>query len=146
MGGVKKKSLASMERKQDSKDTEQQAGDAQKEKKGTEQKTAPQQHKRLPFLVPKMTEDDMIKSLAPLKAITIYTASRALGVNASIATGVLRDLEDKENFKGRGLQRAHGLVSRAEGIASSLTRTNSPIRRASILMSPVFARSSDSSS
>ncbi len=102
MGGVKKKSLVSMEKKQDSQDTEQQTGDAQKGKKGTEQKTAPQQHKRLPFLVPKMTEDDMMKSLAPLRAITIYTASRALGVNASIATGLLRDLEGKKMISKAG--------------------------------------------
>ncbi|MGP8056796.1 MAG: hypothetical protein ACLP9K_04250 [Nitrososphaerales archaeon] len=102
MGGVKKKSLASMEKKQDSQDTEQQTEDAQKGKKGNEQKTAPQQHKRLPFLVPKMTEDDMMKSLAPLRAITIYTASKALGVNASIASGLLRDLEGKQRISKAG--------------------------------------------
>jgi ribosomal protein S25 len=102
LGGVKKKSLASMERKQDSQDTEPQAGDAQKGKKGTEQKTVPQQHKRLPFLVPKMTDDDMVKSLAPLRAITIYTASKALGVNASIASGMLRDLEGKKMISKAG--------------------------------------------
>lgn len=102
MGGVKKKSLASMERKQDSKGTEQQAGAAPKGKKEKEQKAAPQQQKRLPFLVPKMTEDDMMKSLAPLRAITIYTASRALGVNASIATGLLRDLEAKKMVSKAG--------------------------------------------
>ncbi len=91
-----------MERKQDSQDTEPQAGDAQKGKKGTEQKTVPQQHKRLPFLVPKMTDDDMVKSLAPLRAITIYTASKALGVNASIASGMLRDLEGKKMISKAG--------------------------------------------
>ena len=97
MGGVKKKSLASMEKKQDSSDTEQQSGEASKGKKAKEQKAAPpQQQKRLPFLVPKMTDAEMMKSLAPLKAITIYTASRAFGVNASIAAGLLRDLEAKK--------------------------------------------------
>ena len=98
MGGVKKKSLASMEKKQDSSDTEQQSGDASKGKKGKEQKAAPQQQqqKRLPFLVPKMSDAEMLKSLTPLKAITVYTASRALGVNVSIATGLLHDLEVKK--------------------------------------------------
>ena len=91
-----------MERKQDSEDTQQQTGEAPKGKKGTEQKAAPQQHKRLPFLVPKMTENEMMKSLAPLKAITIYSASRALGVNASIATGLLRDLEGKKIISKAG--------------------------------------------
>ena len=91
-----------MERKQDSKDTEQQAGAAPKGKKEKEQKAAPQQQKRLPFLVPKMTEAEMMKSLAPLRAITVYSASRALGVNASIATGLLRDLEDKKMISKAG--------------------------------------------
>ena len=91
-----------MEKKQDSQDTVQQTGETTKGKKGTEQKAAPQQHKRLPFLVPKMTEDEMMKSLAPLRAITIYTASRALGVNASIATGLLRDLEGKKMISKAG--------------------------------------------
>lgn len=102
MGGVKKKSLASMEKKQDSSETEQQSGEASGAKKGKEQKAAPQQQKRLPFLAPKMTEAEMMKSLAPLKAITIYTASRALGVNASIATGLLRDLEAKKAISKAG--------------------------------------------
>jgi small subunit ribosomal protein S25e len=96
MGGVKKKSLASMEKKQDSQDTDQQAGGGSKDKKAKEQKAAPQQQKRLPFLVPKMTGEEMMKSLSPLKAITVYTASRTLGVNASIATGLLRELEDRK--------------------------------------------------
>lgn len=96
MGGVKKKSMASMEKKQESQDEAQQPGQPQKGKKVKEQKATPQQQKRLPFLVPKMTDAEMAKVLAPLKAITVYTASRALGVNASIATGVLRDLEGRK--------------------------------------------------
>jgi small subunit ribosomal protein S25e len=96
MGGVKKKSLASMEKSQDSQDTQAQPGDAPKGKKGKEPKAGPQQQqKRLPFLVPKMTEQEMLKALSPLKAITVFSASRALGVNVSIATGMLRDLEAK---------------------------------------------------
>ncbi len=103
MGGVKKKSLASMEKKQESQDTQQQqSGAAPKGKKGKEQKAAPQQQKRLPFLIPKLTDQDMVKSLAPLKAITVYTASRALGVNPSIATGILRDLETKSLVRKAG--------------------------------------------
>jgi len=93
MGGTKKKSLAAMEKEQDSRDT---AEAGQKPKKGEKQKAAPQQQKKLPFLVPKMTPEEMLKALAPLKAITVFGASKALGVNASIATGVLRTLE-KEN-------------------------------------------------
>ncbi len=95
MGGVKKKSMASMEKKQGTEEEAQQPGQQQKGKKGKEQKAAPQQQKRLPFLPPRMTDAEMVKSLGPLKAITVNTASRALGVNASIATGLLRDLEGK---------------------------------------------------
>lgn len=94
MGGVKKKSLASMEKTQESQDEEQSPGQPQKGKK-TKEKAAPQQQKRLPFLAPKMTEAEMVKTLTPLRAITIYSASRALGVNASIATNLLRGLEEK---------------------------------------------------
>jgi small subunit ribosomal protein S25e len=94
VGGVKKKSLASMEKTQESQDEEQSPGQPQKGKK-TKEKAAPQQQKRLPFLAPKMTEAEMVKTLTPLRAITIYSASRALGVNASIATNLLRGLEEK---------------------------------------------------
>jgi len=97
MEGTKKKSLKSMEKKQDTggKQEDASAQKGKKEKEGKEPKGGPQQQKRLPFLAPKMTEAEMVKSLTPLKAITVYTASRALGVNASIATGILRGLEAK---------------------------------------------------
>ena len=91
MGGVKKRTLASMERAQQAQGEEEKT--AQKKDKG--EKAAPQQQKRLPFLVPKMGDDEMLKSLAPLKAITLYTASRVLGVNSSIASGLLHSLEGK---------------------------------------------------
>ena len=95
MGGTKKKSLAAMEKEQESKDT----GEAsQKPKKGEKQKAGPQQQKRLPFLAPKMSNEEMLKALGPLKAITVFGASRALGVNASIATGLLRSLEREKRI------------------------------------------------
>ena len=95
MGGVKKKSLASMEKSQDSQETPQDQA-APKSKKGKETKSAPQQQKKLAFLVPKMSDAEMMKAIAPLKAITVSTASRSLGVNASIASQLLRDLETKK--------------------------------------------------
>ena len=95
MGGTKKKSLAAMEKEQDSKGDEETPA---KGKKGKEQKAAPQQQKRLPFLAPKMSEDEMVKALTPLKAVTVFSASRALGVNASIATGLLRNLEQQRRI------------------------------------------------
>jgi len=93
MGGVKKRTLASMEKQQKSQGEEEKTG----QKKGKVEKAPVQQQKRLPFLVPKLGDDEMLKSLSPLKAITLYSASRALGVNSSIASNLLRSLE------GRGL-------------------------------------------
>ena len=108
MGGVKKKSLASMEKSQDSQDAGQEQG-AAKGKKTKEQKAPLQQKKQLAFLPPRMSDAEMIKSLAPLKAITVHTASRALGVNASIATAVLRELEAKQMLKRAGGFSGHGV-------------------------------------
>jgi len=95
MGGVKRKTMAAMEKSQDSTETTPQGG-AEKGKKTKEVKAGPVQQKKLPFLVPKMSDQDMVKTLTPLKAITIFTASRALGVNSSIANTVLRSLEHKK--------------------------------------------------
>jgi small subunit ribosomal protein S25e len=95
MGGTKKKSLAAMEKEQEAKGDEETGS---KSKKGKEQKTAPQQQKRLPFLAPRMSEDEMLKALTPLKAVTVFGASRVLGVNASIATGLLKNLEKEKRI------------------------------------------------
>jgi small subunit ribosomal protein S25e len=102
MGGVKKKSLASMEKSQESQDAGQEQAAPTKGKKSKEQKSAPQQKRQLAFLPPKMGEAEMMKSLTPLKAITVYTASRALGVNASVANTLLRELETKNLLRKAG--------------------------------------------
>ena len=102
MGGVKKKSMASMEKSQDSQETAQGQEAPSKGKKTKEQKGAPQQRKQLAFLPPKMSEPDMVKALTQLKAITVNNASRALGVNASIATVVLRELESRRLLRKAG--------------------------------------------
>ncbi len=93
MGGVKKKSLASMEKKQDSETSPQEQAAAPKGKKSKEAKSAPQQKKKLTFIAPKLSDADLLKSLTPLRAITVFSASRALGVNSSVAAGLLKDLE-----------------------------------------------------
>jgi len=84
-----------MEKKQDSEGEEQAPGQPQKGGKKAEKKAAPQQQKRLPFLAPKMTDAEMLKALSPLKAVTLHSASKALGVNASIASGMLKELESR---------------------------------------------------
>lgn len=110
MGGVKKKSLASMEKQQESQDAgQQQAAPTPKGKKAKEQKAAPQQKKQLAFLPPTLSDPELLKSLTPLKAITVHNASRALGVNASIAAGVLRDLETKSLIRKAGGFSGHAI-------------------------------------
>jgi small subunit ribosomal protein S25e len=56
-----------------------------------------------------MSESEMVKSLTPLKAITITNASRALGVNASVANAVLKDLESKQLLVRAGGFSGHGV-------------------------------------
>jgi small subunit ribosomal protein S25e len=102
LGGVKRKSLASMEKQQESQSAAEQPGQTEKGKKGKEVKAAPQQQKRLPFLVPRISDEEMLKALSSLKAITVFSASRALGVNASIATGLLYSLEAKKMIRRAG--------------------------------------------
>ncbi len=109
MGGVKKKSLASMEKSQDSTEGGQGQETPAKGKKAKEQKAAPQQKRQLAFLPPKMTDAEILKSLTPLKAITVYTASRALGVNASVAGSVIKELEAKSMLKRAGGFSGHGV-------------------------------------
>jgi small subunit ribosomal protein S25e len=109
LGGVKKKSLASMEKTQDSEETSQ--GQEGPKAKKTKEKGAPQQRKQLAFLPPKMSDAELIKSLAPLKAVTVHTAARALGVNASVAVVMIRDLEAKSMLKRAGGFSGHGVWS-----------------------------------
>lgn len=96
-----------MEKTQDSQDAGQEEGS--KGKKSKDQKAAPQLKRQLAFLPPKLSDAEMIKSLTPLKAITINSASRALGVNASVATAVLKELESKQMLRRAGGFSGHGV-------------------------------------
>jgi len=111
MGGVKKKSLASMEKSQDSTESAQGQAAPSKGKKAKEAKAAPQQKRQLAFLPPKMSDAEMIKNLSPLKAITVYSASRALGVNASVASTLLKELEARSMITRAGGFSGHGVWS-----------------------------------
>ena len=102
MGGTKKKTMAAMEKTQDSDESPQASSQGSKGKKPKESKGPPQQQKRLPFLAPKMGDAEMVKALSSLKAITIFSASRALGVNSSIANVVLHGLEEKQLISKAG--------------------------------------------
>jgi len=99
-----------MEKSQDSTETGQDQA-APKGKKAKETKAAPQQRRQLAFLPPKMSDAELMKSLAPLKAITVYSASRALGVNASVASTLLKELEARSMIRRAGGFSGHGVWS-----------------------------------
>jgi small subunit ribosomal protein S25e len=101
MGGTKKKTLASMEKSQDDSSAGAASGD-DKGKKKTEKSKGPGSSKRVDVLAPRMSDQDMVKTLASLKAITVYGAAKSLSVNASVASGVLSNLEDKGMVKRVG--------------------------------------------
>jgi small subunit ribosomal protein S25e len=102
MGGTKKKTLASMEKSQDDSATSA-AGGEERGKKKTEKAKVVGERKKVDVLQPRMNDQELMKSLASLKAITVYGAARSLAVNAAVAKGVLSSLETK------------GLVKRAGG-------------------------------
>jgi len=58
-----------------------------------------------------MSDAEMMKNLAPLKAITVYSASRALGVNASVASTLLKELEGRSMITRAGGFSGHGVWS-----------------------------------
>ncbi len=94
-----------MEKQQQSQGEE--TGREEKKKEKGERVATPQQQKRLTFFPPKMEDEEILKSLLPLKAITIYSASRALGVNPSVASGLLLSLEGKNLIRRAGGYSGH---------------------------------------
>jgi small subunit ribosomal protein S25e len=101
VGGTKKRTLASMEKSQDDSATSAAGGD-EKGKKKTEKTKVVGERKRVDVLMPKMNDQELLKSLASIKAITIYGAARSLSVNASVARIVLSSLESKGLVKRVG--------------------------------------------
>jgi small subunit ribosomal protein S25e len=98
MGSVKKKPLAAMEKNQSQTETQQSQAP---QKKAKEPKPA-SERKRNEVLPPRMSEQELLKSLTSLKAITVFGASRSLGVNISVAKGLLVALESKGLLKKVG--------------------------------------------
>jgi len=106
MGGTKKKTLASMEKSQDD-NANSAAGGDQPGKKKTEKTKVVGERKRVDVLLPRMNDQELMKSLASLKAITIYAAARSLSVNAAVAKTVLTSLESKGMVKRVGGYSGH---------------------------------------
>jgi len=85
--------MASMEKSQDEDATD--ASGTGKKKTATKEVKGPGERRRVDVLMPKLTDQELMKPLHPMKAITIYTAARSLNVNASVARVILASLESK---------------------------------------------------
>jgi small subunit ribosomal protein S25e len=108
MGGTKKKSISAADRSQSASESGQQSEGKKPEKKtAKEAKLAAQQAKQQALVAPRMDEKQLLKTLTPLKAITVYGTARALGLNAAIAAQTLRSLESKNVLKRVGGYSGH---------------------------------------
>jgi small subunit ribosomal protein S25e len=105
MGGTKKRTLASMEKSQDDNATSASGGGDDKGKKKSEKTKVVGERKRVDVLMPRMNDQELMKSLASLRAITISGTAKSLSVNGAVAKAVLFSLESK------------GLVRRAGGFS-----------------------------
>jgi len=120
MGGTKKKSISSADKSQSAQDSAQQSGPKKPEKKSAkETKLAAQQAKQQALIAPKMDEKQLLKALGPLKAITVYGTSRALGLNAAVAAQTLRSLESKNAIRKVGGYSGHYVYALAVPQSSS---------------------------
>jgi small subunit ribosomal protein S25e len=93
-----------MEKSQDDNATNAAGGDDRGMKK-TEKTKVVGERKRVDVLMPRLNDQELMKSLTYLKAITVYGAARSLSINAAVARIVLNSLESK------------GLVKRAGGFS-----------------------------
>lgn len=101
MGGTKKKSISAADRSQSASEDGQTTKKPEK-KTAKEAKLAAQQAKQQALVAPKLDDKQLLKTLTPLKAITIYGTARALGLNAAIAAQTLRTLESRNVIKRVG--------------------------------------------
>lgn len=115
MGGTKKKTLASMEKSQNEEDTQPDGG--KKKTTATKEAKPMGERKRVEVLMPKQSEQELLRSLSSQKAITIYSAARGLNVSASIAKVILTSLESK------------GLISKVGGFSGHYVWTPASISR-----------------
>jgi small subunit ribosomal protein S25e len=108
MGGTKKKPISQADKSQSAAQAELEGTQKKPEKRSAkETKLAAQQAKQQALVMPKLDEKQLLKTLAPLKAITLYATSRALNVNAAIASQLLRNLESKNILRRVGGYSGH---------------------------------------
>ncbi|MGA1974639.1 MAG: hypothetical protein ABSG92_03300 [Conexivisphaerales archaeon] len=89
MGGARKKTVASMEKEQDRKGEEEKPKDKKGGKGGKPSRAVQPQYSL------NVREEDAVSQLAPLRAITIYSAAKALGIKAGISSILLRSMAEK---------------------------------------------------
>ena len=114
MGGTKKRSISASEKSQSASESAQSGPKKPEKKTAKEAKLAAQQARQQSLVAPRMDEKQFLKSLAPLKAITVYGAARTLGLNAAIAAQTLRNLESKNVIKRVGGYSGHYIYAVAE--------------------------------
>lgn len=108
MGGAKKKTIAKSEK------TQQASVEEAPAKKGKEPKPT-QQAKRIGWAMPKLSDEQVTQVLAPIKALTLYEVAKALGVKASVAVAVTRNLENRGILKREAGYSGHYVYSVALG-------------------------------
>ena len=91
MGGQKKKTISKSEKKPKTEPV--------KMEKKNKSKLAKMQ---IIVTVPKMDEKEAEKTFLPMKAITIYSTAKSLGINASLANKLIKNLEGKGILKKVG--------------------------------------------
>lgn len=94
MGGVKKKPLSAMEKMQ----RRLQEKEERKKKKGM----VVQKKKESPHVLPTVPDEEVLKILASLKAITVYTVAMTLNIKASVANQLLKNLLQKGKIEKVG--------------------------------------------
>ncbi len=95
MGGVKKKPLSAIEKAQRRREEEE-----KRKRKGAAATTAKAKEQTQVDL--SLSDDEIIKQIAPLKAVTIYSVARMFNIKASVANQIIRSLVEKGKLEKVG--------------------------------------------
>jgi len=93
MGGVKKKPLSAIEKAQRRREEEE-----KRKRKGAAATTAKEQTQ----VVLSLSDDEVVKQIAPLKAVTTYSVARMFNIKASVANQIIKSLVEKGRLEKVG--------------------------------------------
>lgn len=99
MGGAKKKTIAQSEKRQ--------RIEASKQEKHGKSKLTQTQASLKNMMVPKVDEAEAAKIFGSMKAVTIYSTAKSLGMNASMAWSLIKNLESKSILEKVGGYSGH---------------------------------------